>query len=199
VGAGHSDYIKTAEECVMKVFSEATGENWQERKIKLRDALLGFFAIHIAPWAYFPASDRPSVELLIAVTGAKIPPSLFHYRDTAFSSVRRKSIGSGVLLAQDLLDTYGHKAIFDSAQSASLGCFILDRVKNRVAGCGGPTHIVALRTAMDFALTSLDEIQGMEGRVKDAQKQGDDILIEQIKTTPLKLSWHTEHKTKKKK
>src|ERR1700685_4005212 len=70
-GAGHEDYIETAKSYVLDGFSEP--QEWPEVERGLRGRLLEFFKTHIGPWANFAAVDRPSVELLIGITGEKLP------------------------------------------------------------------------------------------------------------------------------
>lgn len=191
-GAGHEDYIQTAKSYLVDVFSKQ--QTWPAVKENLREALLCFFRTHIGPWASFRAENHPSVELLIGITGEEIPPTLFHYQGTAFSEVRIKPIGLGILLAQDLLDRYSHRAILTASQCATLGTYILDKVKQGVEGCGGPTHIVALRKGMDFALTRKQDIEAIEKHFSEAEAVENARFIEDVKKMPLSLSWHSEHK-----
>lgn len=144
----------------------------------------------------FCPGDRPSVELLVGVTGEKMHPALFYYEGTSFTKVRTKAIGLGILLAQDLLNRYSHRAVLNVNQAASLGTYILSKVKKGVVGCGGPTHIVGLRRGMDFALTEGKDIELIEKDFLKFEDETNKRFIDDLKAKPLPLSWHSEHSKK---
>jgi hypothetical protein len=92
----------------------------------------------------FHETERPGVELIIAMSLRPSPSVLFHYFGTACHRVSQKAIGSGILLADGLLSdlSFGVTAL---EQSASLALYIISKVKNRVDGCGGFTDLIALQ------------------------------------------------------
>jgi 20S proteasome alpha/beta subunit len=188
-GAGHDDYIQTAKSYLLDGLSKRCP--WKTLERDLRNRLLSFFDEHLNRWANFPSIERPSVELLIGVTGKNQHPMLFHYEGTSFSRIHgSKSIGLGILLAQDLLDRY--RSIYTADQASSLATFILSKVKKGVQGCGGPTHIVALRKGMDFALTEKKDIEDLEKELAEIDGAMNKQFIESFKKNPLRLSWHSE-------
>ena len=104
-GAGDLDYITTASAKLMDDFPEC--KNSKEVKLILEGRWLEFFNKHIAPWAYFPRDDRPYVELLISVSGTNnLHPALYHCAGTAFHSCSKLAIGTGVLLADEMIQRY---------------------------------------------------------------------------------------------
>ena len=62
-GAGHDDYIHTATTYVLEGLAKHC--RWSTLETDLKTRLLSFFDEHLSRWAYFPLSDRPTVELLI--------------------------------------------------------------------------------------------------------------------------------------
>src|SRR5713226_602802 len=140
-------------------------------------------------------AKRPTVELLVAVTGKGTHPRLFHYDGTSFHETSQKAIGEGVLLADQLLTQYGFGE-YKVAQLSSLAVYILHKVKKGVDGCGGETHVVALRKGFDFALTDHKEIKEMERRFEELDKATDKTMAKSIFGTPLSLSWQSEYKKK---
>ena len=195
-GAGHDDYIQTAKSYLLDGFSKRRTMPVLERD--LRDRLLTFFSTHIAPWANFSSMDCPAVELLIGITGAGFHPKLFHYDGTAFSDVRVKAIGLGVLLAQDLLDRYSQATVLTANQAATLGLYIISKVKQGVEKCGGSTHILGLRKEMDFALTDSANLEATEKQLLEIEKQQNKKFLEEIRSRPISLSWQSEYQKKRK-
>jgi 20S proteasome alpha/beta subunit len=189
-GAGSHDYIKTAKDVLLDDFPDCT--DLKEVRTTLKQRLLSFFDDHLAKWAYFPAAERPSVELLIGVTGRNIPTTLFHYEGTSFHRTSTRAIGSGVLLADDMINKYCH-ADYTVAQLSNIGVHIVSKVKYGVDGCGGSTHIMALRKNGDFALTEDKEIKEMEVSFSALDESSDKKLIEIITSKPIHLSWFSEN------
>jgi 20S proteasome alpha/beta subunit len=195
-GAGNDDYIQTAKSYVLDGFSRR--RSWPALEKGLKNRLLSFFDTHLSRWANFPIMERPTAELLIGVTGDEMPTALFHYEGTSFSRVqtKAKAIGLGVLLAQDLLDRYEHCTVLTSSEAASLGTYILSKVKRGVESCGGPTHIVGLRKGMDFAFTAKKEIEKLEEELLNDEEDANKRFVETIRNRPLPLSWQSEHRKK---
>jgi hypothetical protein len=199
-GAGIEDYIDTARQVLLDNFPEElkqrTGSIHSNIPVLLKERFLKFFDDHIARWAYFPERERPTVELLIGVTGKETHPRLFHCAGTSFHETSQKAIGDGVLLADQLLTQYGF-GDYKVGQLGSLAVYILHRVKKGVDGCGGSTHVVGLRKGFDFALTDDKEIKEMERRFEELDKATDKTTAKAIFETPLGLSWQSDYRKKK--
>lgn len=198
-GAGTSDYIATARQSILGNFPEelkARGNVHESIPIVLKERFLTFFDEHLARWAPFSERERPMVELLVAVTGKETFPRLFHCSGTAFHETNRKAIGDGVLLADQLLMQYGFGE-YKIAELSSLAVYILHKVKKGVDGCGGSTHVVALRKGFDFALTDDKEIKEMERKFEELDGETNKATTKAIFETPLGLSWHSEYRKKK--
>lgn len=195
VGAGDVDYIQTAISWVAKDFpSFVTPERVES---ELRKRCLRFFDEHLSRWAFFPGGERPTVELLIAISGKKVPPALFHFWGTAFVRVYAKAIGSGVLLANDLISRYCRHRTYTVDQLSSLAIHILSKVKDGVVGCGGPTHLVGLRKGGDFALVDMAEVKQLEKKFSEAENRSDKDFAETLVRNCPNLSWHSEHAAKR--
>jgi len=192
-GAGHDDYIQTAKSYILDGIKDQTC-TWPEFESYLRDGLLAFFDTHMARWSSFSIMDRPSVELLIGITGKHVPTKLFHYEGTSFSAVRTKAIGLGILLAQDLLSRY--HSVLSMGEAASLATYILAKVKRGVEKCGGPTHIVGLKAGMDFAFTFKTDIDNLEVELLSAEEEENKRFLSVIKSKPVVFSWQSEYKKK---
>ena len=198
-GAGTMDYVATARQSILENFSEelkARQNVHQSIPVVLKERALQFFDEHLARWAYFPERERPTVELLIAVTGKDTYPRLFHYNGTSFHETSQKAIGDGVLLADQLLMQYGF-GVHKVAELSSLAVYILHRVKKGVDGCGGSTHVVGLRKGFDFAFTDDGEIEEMERKFEKLDGETNKATTKSIFETPLSLSWQSEYKKKK--
>jgi 20S proteasome alpha/beta subunit len=161
-GSGDSDYISMATGKLTENFPDC--ENLTDLSAKLEERWLDFFNKHIAPWAYFPRDDRPYVELLIAVSGIRIQHALFHCTGTAFYKSDTKAIGTGILLADEMLHRYAF-GIYSLEQLSVLAVYIMAKVKHSVDGCGGSTQFMALRKGGDFALSEKKEITQLEGEI----------------------------------
>lgn len=198
-GAGTMDYVATARQAILQNFSEelkARQDVHQSIPIVLKERALQFFDEHLARWAYFPERERPTVELLIAVTGNETHPRLFHYNGTSFHETSQKAIGDGVLLADQLLMQYGF-GVHKVEELSSLAVYILQKVKKGVDGCGGSTHVVALRKGFDWALTDDREIKEMERKFEELDGETNKTTSKSIFETPLRLSWQSEYRKKK--
>jgi hypothetical protein len=145
----------------------------------------------------FPSIERPSVELLIGVTGEGKHPALYYYEGTSFYRVSHsKPMGLGILRAQDLLDRY--RSIYTVDQISSLATYILSKVKNGVEGCGGLTSIVALRKGMDFAFAAMADTENLEKELNEIEERMNLQFIDGFKEKPLRLKWFSEHEKKTK-
>jgi len=194
-GAGTDDYIVAAQQFLLR--NAPDGKNVFEIEASLKAKCLSFFDEHLARWAYYPERERPTVELLIGVTGKNLYPRLFHYAGTAFQDVRgAKAIGDGVLLANDLITgaTLGNYTV---NQLCSFGIYVVAKVKRGVDGCGGSTHVVALRKGFDFAFTDQKEVDKLEQEISEMEKVKNRELIDVIVAKPLAVSWQSEHRKTK--
>jgi 20S proteasome alpha/beta subunit len=195
-GAGTLDYIQTAREAIHDGFPDRAVSMGQV-SAHLKNKLLGFFDEHIARWAYFPDRERPSVQLLIGITGKKIPPALFHYDGTAFCMVRHKAIGAGILLANDLINNYCF-GNFTVSQLANIGIYILAKVKRGVDGCGGSTHVIGLRKGRDFSFTEKDVVDKLEEELLAIEDDSAKAFVKAIAEKGPALSWQSEFEKKRK-
>lgn len=196
-GAGDEDYIETAKQILLADFPEElekrSDQIHENIPVVLKERFLNFFDEHLARWV---ESERPSVELLIGVTGKDLCPRLFHCNGTAFHQVHQKAIGSGVLVADQLLLEYVHHHDYKVAELASLAVYILRRVKNGVDGCGGETHGVVLRKGYDFAF--IDKMEALEKKFAETDAETKKSVIQAICENRPPLQWMSEHKTKMK-
>lgn len=196
-GAGTEDYINTARGVLLEDLPEELkrrqGSLHHNIPALFKERLLNFFDEHLSRWAYFPEHERPTVELLIGVTGKGLYPRLFHYDGTSFHESRRKAIGQGVLLADQLLTQYGFGP-YTVAQLSSLAVYVVHRVKKGVAGCGGSSYVTALRKGFDLAFTDDKEIKEMENRFEELDSTTNESVSKSIFDTPLSLSWHSEYR-----
>jgi hypothetical protein len=194
-GAGTDDYIATAKQCILRDPPE--GKNVLEVGASLRKRCLDFFDEYIARWAYFPDRERPTVELLIGVTGKGLYPRLFHYSGTAFQHVSgAKAIGDGVLLANDLI-TGATLGDYTASQLCSFGVYVLSKVKRGVDGCGGSTHIMALGKGLDFAFSDQKEVERLEKEIVGMQQSKDHELMKAISEKPFAVFWQSEYRKRK--
>jgi 20S proteasome alpha/beta subunit len=194
VGTGTSDYIAAAREQLTDGFPDCN--TFEELRTEMETRLLTFFDKNLARWSAFPEHERPSVELLIGVSGVHFGHAMFHYSGTSFRRTSTKAIGSGVLLANELINRhcFGN---YNVSQLASLAIYILSKVKKGVDGCGGHTHVVALRKGRDIAFTESRDIDAMEKEFEAIEKASDEVLVKRIVERNLPLSWTSEYKKKK--
>ncbi len=186
-GAGWTDYIHAAIENAQEGLSECGGI--EEIRMHLKERLIQFFDGHLASWAGFPAAERPFVELLIGVTTKAGACDLFYNSGTSFYSTRDKAIGSGIILANNLISEYryGNESLDELCRLAT---FILAEVKDRVTGCGGQTHLVALQGGADFAFVEDNDIDRLEGQIRKKSKEAHLRFLKTInRCPPLHLRW----------
>ena len=186
-GAGWTDYIRTAIENAQEGLSECSG--MKEIRAHLKEKLIQFFEGHLANWAYFPAAERPFVELLVGVTTKDGSFDLFYSSGTSFYSTWGKAIGSGIILANNLISEYryGNESLDELCR---LAVFIISRVKDQVIGCGGQTHLVALRKVADFAFVEDNDVERLESEIKKISKDAHTKFVEAINQChPLRLLW----------
>ena len=185
-GAGDLDYITTASAKLMENFPEC--KNSKEVKTILEERWLEFFNKHISPWAHFPKDDRPYVELLISVSGTNIHPALYHCVGTAFHSCSKLAIGSGILLADEMIQryTFGN---YKLEQIAILATYIMARVKHGVDGCGGSTHFVAMRKGGDIALSEKKQMDLLEKELLELEAMEDKSFVKAMLAKQLPISW----------
>jgi 20S proteasome alpha/beta subunit len=165
-GAGFTDYIHTAIEKAREGLGECNGLG--EIRARLEANLLDFFDKHLSSWAYFAAHERPSAELLIGVATKAAEYELFYYGGTAFYQTSEKTIGSGVILANNLISEYS-LLTYNLEQLCRLGVLVLSKVKRQVVGCGGDTCIVALRKDGAVAFIDDDEVRALEAEMNEKQ------------------------------
>src|ERR1700722_662540 len=194
-GAGSSDYIRTAIKKLTENFPEC--KTYVDVTSAMEERLLSFFDQNLARWAYHPENERPSVEFLIGLSGVNMGHSLFHYVGTSFSRTDSRAIGSGVLLANELINRFSF-GNYNLSELTSLGIYILSKVKKGVDGCGGHTHIMALRKNRDFAFTEDKDIEKLEQEFSAIEKRTDRAFAREVMSKSLPLSWHTEYAAKKK-
>lgn len=194
-GAGSSDYIRMAMDKSLEGVDELN--DFTEIAAKLEQNLLAFFDNHLSRWASFSDADRPTVELLIALSMKSGPFGLFHYSGTSFNRVSSKAIGAGILLANNLLqDFVSASSTLDQATSAVT--YIIWKVKKQVDSCGGFTDLVALRAKGDFALTDSKAIEKAEADLTKIDREATGALKKNVETEIINLSWHSEYSRKKK-
>jgi hypothetical protein len=111
--------------------------------------------------------------------------------------VYSKAIGSGTLLANDLINRYCHRATYDLNQLGTLSTYILSKVKQGVEGCGGPTDIVGLRSGRDVGFTEKKDIDELEQELTRMEELADQTFAKNLTAKPLTLSWLSEHRKKK--
>jgi 20S proteasome alpha/beta subunit len=186
VGSGTSDYIATAIEKACIGIGEL--ETIVEIEKTLENNLLDFFDKHLARWSFFAETERPTVELLIAVSTVNGEFGLFHYSGTSFHQVSKKAIGAGIILADSLLSEYGSE-LASVESSSSVAIYILSRVKKRVDTCGGFTQIVAFKENANFALTDSRDIEIAEQKMEKIEENASKKLKTKIETSGVKLHW----------
>jgi hypothetical protein len=185
-GAGTTDYIEAAYQRIFDQFPEPA--NLYKIEQELRNRAQAFFDEHIARWAYFPESERPSVELLIGVAGPDVHGA-FHYSGTVLNRVSEShAIGSGILLANSLFAQY-HSYNHTLVETASIAAYVLSKVKKQVDTCGGRTDMVALENSGNLAYVDSATIEVLEKDFENAEKQMTRAFTETLKSKPLKLDW----------
>jgi len=193
-GAGSSDYIRMAMDKALEGVDQLN--DFLEIIAKMESNLLAFFDNHLARWAYFPDNERPTVELLIALSMKKGPFGLFHYSGTSFNRVSSKAIGAGILLANNLLAGFVN-ANSTLEQSSSVATYVIWKVKKEVDTCGGFTDLMALRANGDFAFTDSRDIEKMEAQLKSVESTATKALKKDIEAHLVGLSWQSEYRKKR--
>jgi 20S proteasome alpha/beta subunit len=177
-GAGFTDYIKTAVDTIAAPGLKFA--NPRQLELALRDRSLEFFDRHMARWSNFPESERPTVELLIGVTGRNKQqyPCLFHCSGTSFHRVHEKAIGAGILLANSLVSEHMHMPgkLFTLEELSSLAIYILSKVKKQVDTCGGFTDLVTLGRGGDVAFAVSKDIDQLEHALDVLEKEASEKL-----------------------
>jgi len=195
-GSGQADYIDTAVKKAIEGMRSL--KTIPEIESQLENNLLEFFDKHLARWAYFPESDRPTVEFLIGVSTKLGGFELFHYQGTSFHAVRAKAIGAGILLANSFIAEYV-SPLMSVEELGSVAVYILSKVKKRVDTCGGFTDFVALRPGLDFAFSDSRGIEALENEMEATEKESSQLLKEKIIAKGPTLMWLSESGKKKKK
>jgi 20S proteasome alpha/beta subunit len=187
-GAGSTDYILTAIEKATDGLGECSGI--EKIAHHLEENLVGFFNAHLANWAYFPAAERPDVELLIGVDVKDGPCRLFYYRGTSFYSIQEKAIGIGTIVADNLIGEHNKAGNDSLADLCRLSVFVLSRAKKQVLYCGGETQMIALRRGGDYTFVDLAEIRRMESEIKAIEQACTSNLQRDLRSVvPPSLSW----------
>jgi 20S proteasome alpha/beta subunit len=186
-GAGTSDYIDAAAERISRNFPVT--ESMSEVRDFLEETLLDFFDKHLARWSSFSEQERPSVELLIAVSlQEKI--KLFHYSGTILHQVDSKAIGAGVLLANDLI-RQNYRYAGGCEELAKTAIYVLRKVKKSVDTCGGFTDLVAMTSNGRVAILSTPEIEALEKIYVQIEQESVTKLHADIQGQTLpRLEWH---------
>jgi len=186
-GAGWVDYIKTALEKAPRGLSGCEG--LLSIRTTLEANLLAFFKKHLVSWHSFPVNDRPFVELLVAVATRSGSLDLFYYGGTAFYSTRGKAIGSGVVLANDLISQCrSNKETLD--ELCRIAVFTVSRVKKQVTFCGGDTHVYAVRKGGNWGFMENGQTETLEKELEMATRACEDDLGNKIRLTGnVRMSW----------
>lgn len=176
-GSGSSDYIQTAKQ---KAVVGLDGiKDFPAIKKKLESNLIEVFDNHLGRWAHFAESERPVVELLIAVSMVAGGFGLFHWSGTSFHQTHSKAIGAGILLANTLIQEYGI-GNHTLKELSSLAIFILAKVKKNVDTCGGSTHMVIMKKGGDFSYPDDKQLEKVESRAEELEIQSRKRLKKQI-------------------
>ena len=116
---------------------------------------------------------------------------------TTFRQVSSKSIGSGFIVADDLIGDFcfGNHNL---EELTKLATYILYKVKRQIVGCGGYSNIVVHRNDGDWGCVELQNIEAIESELKRRDKAS----IEQLKSSVLAMSgpettWFSEAGKKK--
>jgi hypothetical protein len=144
-GAGDSGYLDAIKQEVIKTFIEED-MTLIAFEAYFRRRLVNFYREHVVPFAQFPAGDRPSFDLLIAVQ--RDCQSILLSTDR--TTVTKKSfpnqygaVGAGSLYARQMLARLFVPSVSVNLARA-LSAYIVFAVKTNVEGCGKHTHIVTL-------------------------------------------------------
>jgi hypothetical protein len=185
-GSGTSDYIKTARE---KAVEGAHGlRDLTAIRDKIESNLISFFDVHLSRWSGFVESERPTVELLIAITTRHQGFGLFHWSGTSFHLTHRKAIGAGILLANTLMQEYciGN---FTLEELASLAVFVVNKVKKHVDTCGGSTSMVLLKSDGDFGVPDHKLVKKLEAEAEKLEAASVKNLKNKIAAKRMPISW----------
>lgn len=187
-GVGTCDYIDSA----IEKASEKIGDykTFNEVKGYLEERLVGYFDGYLANWASFPQNERPVVEMLIGVAMKDGFCGLFHFSGTSFQQVNRKAIGTGTILANNLLSEYCWD-IQGLSELTGLAVYVVKKVKDHVDTCGGNTHLVALRDGGDFAMADSKEVERLEKKILESERKAVERLRIRIASQVLPVQWVT--------
>jgi 20S proteasome alpha/beta subunit len=185
-GSGTSDYIRTAKEKAVEGLHGL--KELREIRDKIETNLISFFDIHLSRWSGFVENERPTVELLIAVTTKHSGFGLFHWSGTSFHLTHQKAIGAGILLANTLIQQYciGN---FTLDELTSLAVFIVNKVKKHVDTCGGNTHMVLLKRGGDFGVPDDTLLKKLEAEAEKMEAVSVENLKKKIAAKRIKITW----------
>jgi len=187
-GAGDGDYIRMAMDKACAGIEEKS--RFLDIVGIIEENLLRFFDTHLARWSGYADAERPSVELLIAISCTNGGFGLFHYVGTSFHRVLgAKAIGAGILLANSLIHpyTFGLKTLEDLSSAA---VYILYKVKKQVDTCGGFTDLVVLRKRGKAAIVPSHEIEKLERDYQRIESDHNESLKQQIISKRLPPFWY---------
>lgn len=195
-GSGTTDYIDTAIATVFDDLPESATVSEICRTLKKN--WIGFFDDHLSRWAYYPESERPTVELLIGLSYNDKYLDLFHCSGTIFHRVQSKAIGAGVLLANNLISQH-YSWDLSINELTSIAIYILAKVKKHVDTCGGYTDIIAMRKGRDFAWAKSEDVEELERLLERIDKSANMELTRRISDMHLAhLDWLSQHGKPKK-
>lgn len=142
-GAGHAGYIDALTEEIGDVFLNDTGVAGSQLKKTFGRCISDFYRENVVPFAAYPIADRPSVELLIAVT-RQHQYQLFQTDQTTIRTrVPHAAIGVGAPFAKVLLDRFWSPRC-DTQLAQMLAVYVIYMVKEHIPDCGKFTDVTTL-------------------------------------------------------
>jgi 20S proteasome alpha/beta subunit len=160
-GAGHSEVIDALTQRITEAaVSEYTQENYlygDRAKELIEEAVLRFFKRHLLP---YPQSERPSVDLLIAIQChhnrylLKAADNIVRDLDPG-KALGADCIGTGALLAKSLIEKL-YNPFLQLDDLIITACYIAYQAKKWVDGCGGNTDLLVLTKELRIGLSSAD-------------------------------------------
>jgi 20S proteasome alpha/beta subunit len=158
-GAGNSELIETIGGLIQSDLAgdySQSGSGYDSRSVKerIQRVVLDSFDKFIAPYANFPADDRPFVDLLIVVLVAS---DIWHYQSlfkASGTTVREiecgsDCIGTGLIMAKSLAERF-YSPFMDLDELVLAVCYIMFQTKKWVDGCGGNTDLIIASKEKQF-------------------------------------------------
>lgn len=143
-GAGTTSYIEMAADTIYDTFRAAWPENSRDARQKTEEVILDIHSRHISPFYDNSDSNRPAMDLVIAVRCSDADLALIGSSGTAtFLSSDSVSVGSGKHLWEYWAQLFDMTTLPASVASY-ISLFILREVSDNVPGCGGQVYAVTL-------------------------------------------------------